>query len=98
MSRRGPGQNLRRHAAPATGRATGARTIVLRIEADNLEERMAGCVVAVDVGGTFTDLALADLETGQLWTTKTPTTPHDQLQGFVAGVAKVLQQAGKAPG
>ena len=30
---------------------------------------MAGCVVAIDVGGTFTDIALADLETGQLWTT-----------------------------
>ena len=58
---------------------------------------MAGCVVAVDVGGTFTDIALADLDTGQLWTTKTPTTPHDQSQGFTAGVAKVLQQAGKAP-
>ena len=59
---------------------------------------MAGCVVAIDVGGTFTDIALADLETGQLWTTKTPTTPHDQSQGFAAGVAKVLQQAGKPPG
>src|SRR5712692_11672959 len=59
---------------------------------------MAGCVVAVDVGGTFTDIALADLEAGQLWTTKTPTTPHDQSQGFATGVAKVLQQAGKTPG
>src|SRR5690242_17244246 len=65
---------------------------------DYMEKRMAGCVVAVDVGGTFTDIALADLDTGQLWTTKTPTTPHDQSQGFAAGVAKVLQQAGKAPG
>ena len=59
---------------------------------------MAGCVVAVDVGGTFTDIVLADLDAGQLWTTKTPTTPYDQSQGFAAGVAKVLQQAGKAPG
>jgi N-methylhydantoinase A len=58
---------------------------------------MAGCVVAIDVGGTFTDIALADLGTGQLWTTKTPTTPHDQSQGFATGVAKVLQQAGKTP-
>jgi N-methylhydantoinase A len=59
---------------------------------------MVGCVVAIDVGGTFTDIALADLATGQLWTTKTPTTPHDQSQGFATGVAKVLQQAGKTPG
>src|SRR5207245_6671032 len=50
-----------------------------------------------DVGGTFTDIALADLEAGQLWTTKTPTTPHDQSQGFATGVAKVLQQADKTP-
>jgi len=55
-------------------------------------------VVAIDVGGTFTDIALADLDTGQLWTTKTPTTPHDQSQGFATGVAKILQQADKTPG
>jgi N-methylhydantoinase A len=59
---------------------------------------MAGCVVAIDVGGTFTDIALADLDTGQLWTTKTPTTPHDQSQGFATGVSKILQQADKTPG
>lgn len=58
---------------------------------------MASCAVAIDVGGTFTDIALADLETGQLWTTKTPTTPHDQSQGFALGVAKILQHAHKAP-
>jgi N-methylhydantoinase A len=58
---------------------------------------MARCVVAVDVGGTFTDISLADLDNGSLWTTKTPTTPDDQSQGFATGIAKVLQQAGKAP-
>jgi len=63
-----------------------------------MEKRMAGCMVAIDVGGTFTDIALADLDTGQLWTTKTPTTPHDQSQGFATAVAKILQQADKTPG
>lgn len=58
---------------------------------------MSHCVVAVDVGGTFTDIALADLASGHLWTTKTPTTPHDQSEGFATGIARVLQQAGKAP-
>jgi N-methylhydantoinase A len=58
---------------------------------------MARCIVAVDVGGTFTDLSLADLDDGSLWTTKTPTTPDDQSQGFATGIAKILQQAGKAP-
>jgi N-methylhydantoinase A len=59
---------------------------------------MARCVVAVDVGGTFTDISLANLDDGLLWTTKTPTTPEDQSQGFAAGVVKVLRQAGKVPG
>ena len=58
---------------------------------------MARCIIAVDVGGTFTDLSLADLDDGSLWTTKTPTTPDDQSQGFATGITKVLQQAGKAP-
>jgi N-methylhydantoinase A len=58
---------------------------------------MARCIVAVDVGGTFTDLSLADIDDGSLWTTKTPTTTDDQSQGFATGIAKVLQQAGKAP-
>ena len=58
---------------------------------------MARCIVAVDVGGTFTDLSLADVDDGSLWTTKTPTTPDDQSQGFATGIAKVLvKQAGKA--
>ena len=58
---------------------------------------MARCVVALDVGGTFTDVSLADLDDGRLWTTKTPTTPADQSQGFAAGIVKILQQAGKSP-
>lgn len=58
---------------------------------------MTRCVIAVDIGGTFTDVALADLESGALWTTKTPTTPHDQSQGFATGLSKILQQTGKSP-
>jgi N-methylhydantoinase A len=58
---------------------------------------MARCVVAVDVGGTFTDISLADLDSGSLWTTKTPTTSEDQSQGFATGIAKVLRQGGKTP-
>ena len=53
------------------------------------------CVAAIDVGGTFTDISLADLDQGMLWTTKTPTTPDDPSQGFAAGMAKVLQHAGR---
>ena len=33
--------------------------------------------VAIDTGGTFTDLTLLDRETGESWTAKTPSTPDD---------------------
>ena len=56
---------------------------------------MTRCIVAVDVGGTFTDISLAAVDDGHLWTTKTLTTPEDQSQGFATGIVKVLQQAGK---
>jgi N-methylhydantoinase A len=42
------------------------------------------CIAAIDVGGTFTDISLADLDQGLLWTTKTPTTPDHPSQGFAA--------------
>ena len=54
-------------------------------------------VAAIDVGGTFTDISLADLDQGLLWTTKIPTTPDDPSQGFAVGMAKVLQQVNKTP-
>jgi N-methylhydantoinase A len=51
-----------------------------------------GWVVAVDVGGTFTDVVLADA-TGALHTTKVPTTPADPIEGVVQGVGEVLAGA-----
>jgi N-methylhydantoinase A len=54
-----------------------------------------GLVVAVDIGGTFTDVTLQDFSTGQAWTAKTPTTPHDPSEGFMAGVQLALDQAGR---
>jgi N-methylhydantoinase A len=29
-------------------------------------------IVAVDIGGTFTDITLQDIVTGEAWTAKTP--------------------------
>ncbi|MGH7365492.1 MAG: hydantoinase/oxoprolinase N-terminal domain-containing protein, partial [Candidatus Rokuibacteriota bacterium] len=40
-------------------------------------------VIALDVGGTFTDVALVHEASGRLWVTKTPTTPHDPSAGFI---------------
>ena len=33
--------------------------------------------IGIDVGGTFTDVVLIDEATGDVWTTKVPSTPHD---------------------
>jgi N-methylhydantoinase A len=58
---------------------------------------MATCTLAIDVGGTFTDVTLADAATGKIWVTKTPSTPHDLAVGFMAGIQKILAQAGWGP-
>jgi N-methylhydantoinase A len=50
--------------------------------------------IGIDTGGTFTDVVAVDEETGELATTKTPSTPHDPAVGFMAGVEKVLGQLG----
>jgi N-methylhydantoinase A len=50
--------------------------------------------VAVDIGGTFTDLVAYDEETHELTTVKTPSTPP----GFIDGVMNALAKAGIEPG
>jgi N-methylhydantoinase A len=54
--------------------------------------------VAVDAGGTFTDIVLVDRASGRRWEAKVPTTPADRSQAFAEGVARVLALAGRAPG
>lgn len=49
--------------------------------------------VAVDIGGTFTDVALQERATGRVWRAKTPSTPADPSEAFVAGVRLALAQA-----
>ncbi|PWS37724.1 5-oxoprolinase [Falsiroseomonas bella] len=50
-------------------------------------------VVAVDIGGTFTDIALQDLATGQSWTAKTPSTPRDPSEAFLTGLRLAVEAA-----
>ncbi len=47
--------------------------------------------IGIDTGGTFTDVVAFDESTGLTVTTKTPSTPGDPADGFLAGIAKVLQ-------
>src|ERR1700704_982979 len=56
------------------------------------------CTLAVDVGGTFTDITFADAATGATWVAKTPSTPGDLSEGFITAVRKVLALAGREPG
>jgi N-methylhydantoinase A len=52
--------------------------------------------LAVDIGGTFTDIVLRH-ESGRLTVDKTLTTPHDLIEGFFVGVHAVLAASGLAP-
>jgi N-methylhydantoinase A len=49
---------------------------------------MAKVRVAVDVGGTFTDLCIFDEESHQIRVTKVPSTPDDLLVAVMNGVAR----------
>ena len=53
--------------------------------------------LAVDVGGTFTDLLLFEEGTGRLTLTKTPSTPADPSIGVITGIHKVAKLAGIHP-
>ena len=46
--------------------------------------------IGIDTGGTFTDVVALDEDTGELVTTKTPSTPINPADGFITGVRKVL--------
>ncbi|MCM3584983.1 hydantoinase/oxoprolinase family protein [Mesobacillus maritimus] len=48
--------------------------------------------VAVDVGGTFTDIVLQNEESGEIYVTKTPSTTKDQSIGLMKGIKKVCEE------
>ena len=53
--------------------------------------------VAVDVGGTFTDVVLCNLDTNQQSVFKTPSTPDDPSAGFLTGLQQILELNGVKP-
>ena len=63
-----------------------------------MRSRARTYAIALDVGGTFTDVALVHEASGRLWVTKTSTTPHDPADGFMAGIDKALRLAGVEAG
>jgi N-methylhydantoinase A len=50
--------------------------------------------VAVDVGGTFTDVLVFDEETGELTEGKVLSTPDDPSRGVVEGIEAVCEKVG----
>ena len=49
--------------------------------------------LGIDVGGTFTDLVLLNLETGEEWSHKLLTTPRDPTIAIVRGFVEILEKA-----
>lgn len=50
--------------------------------------------IGIDTGGTFTDVVAFDEDSGEMVSTKTPSTPGNPADGFLAGVEKVLGRLG----
>ncbi len=57
----------------------------------------SGLIVAVDIGGTFTDITVQDSASGRVLRAKTPSTPADPSEAFLTGVGLALEAAGATP-
>ncbi len=54
--------------------------------------------IAIDIGGTFTDVVTFDSQTGRIWNSKVSSTPEDQSIGFDHGVEEGLRASGQQAG
>lgn len=53
--------------------------------------------LGIDTGGTFTDLVLVNMESGEQWLFKTPTTSDDASRGILEGIRSILDLAELTP-
>ncbi len=58
---------------------------------------MSGARIGVDVGGTFTDLVLAESPGDRLHTEKLLTTPDEPSRAVLDGIERILAKAGLSP-
>src|SRR5215831_3846528 len=63
-----------------------------------MAETLARFRIGIDTGGTFTDVVAVDEETGEIFTTKTPSNPVDPSLAVLEGLRKVLRLAGTSTG
>ena len=57
----------------------------------------ANYFIGVDIGGTFTDVVLAEAASHRLYTAKTLTTPDNPAQGVIAAMREAMGQAQATP-
>lgn len=57
---------------------------------------MSGWIIGVDVGGTFTDFAACNAETGERHIHKRPSTPDDPSRAILEGLAELQARTGIA--
>ncbi|MBV9917826.1 MAG: hypothetical protein JO153_15070, partial [Solirubrobacterales bacterium] len=89
LCRRRPAESRRRSLCAATEAGCGRALSSERRQKEEGVATRSKPVIAVDVGGTFTDLCLLDPESGQLDVAKVPSTANP-IDGVLAGV----EQAG----
>jgi len=53
--------------------------------------------IGVDIGGTFTDVALVDDASGHVGVAKVPTTPHDLAEGVLGALDTAMRRYGLGP-
>ena len=53
--------------------------------------------LSIDIGGTFTDFTLHNVETGEISVHKVLTDPDDPARALIRGVREILSDAGAAP-
>ena len=62
-----------------------------------MDDSSSGCLVGVDIGGTFTDVFIRDAQRQGWVVRKVPSTPPAFAEGFLDGVNGALDQAGLPP-
>ena len=54
--------------------------------------------IAVDIGGTFTDVVVADGSSGLVHVAKVPSTPERPVEAVRSGALEALERAGRSTG
>ncbi len=58
---------------------------------------MARYRIGVDIGGTFTDFSVYEVDSGRVFGLKSPTVPHDPVEGLAAGLEALERERGVPP-